>query len=97
MKELYKKLMTWFFSCFNFGVWINKPKDLDTLLHKMEQFGLLEESYELQMVYHTLIINEAFKTVIMIISLCCLMIANVDKILNMWDRVVNKVKSLKNK
>ena len=97
MEGAFKKILTWLFSFFNVGIWYDKPSDLDTLLYKLEKFKLLEESYSLQLVYHELVINEAIQTAIMIISLCFLIIAHIDRIWTIIDKLRLKFKGLKNK
>jgi hypothetical protein len=97
MKEFLKKILTWLFSFFNVSIWYDKPTDLDTLLYKLEKFSLLEESNTLRLVYHELVINEAIQTFIMVISLCFLVIAHIDRIWTIMDKLRHKFQSLKNK
>lgn len=97
MNEFLKKIFTWLFSFFNVSVWYDKPKDLDTLLYKLEKFNLMKESYQLQLVYMELCINEVAQTAIMLVTLCLLFLAHADRIWVIIDKIRAKVRSLKNK
>lgn len=93
--KILKNILTWIFSFFNVSVWIKKPTELEALLHKLDKFKLQKEAYELQLLHHELVINEAFQTVIMVVSLGFLIVAHVDKIWMIIDKV--KARQSKNK
>lgn len=87
MREIAKTLLSWFLGCFNFGIYVGDPNSLDSLLSKLQKFGLQEQAYELEQVYLTLIINESLKTLMMFLSLMFLFLANLNTILYWLDKL----------
>jgi hypothetical protein len=96
MNELTKKIVTWLFSFFNVSIWYDKPQSLETLLGKLEKFKLMEESYQLQLVYMELCMNEVAQTAIMFVTLLLLFLAHADRIWTVIDKIRIWVRSLKN-
>lgn len=94
MKEALKILLSWLLSCFSLGIYIGDGAELDSLLQQLRKFGLQEQAYELELVYLSLIINEAFKTLMMFLSLMFLFLANLKTILYWLDKVSLKVKKI---
>jgi hypothetical protein len=91
--KILKNTLTWIFSFFNVSVWYDKPTELETLLSKLEKFKLQEEAYQLQLLHHDLVINEAIQTVVMVVSLGFLIIVHVDKL---W-MIIDKIKARRSK
>lgn len=93
MREVAKSILTWVLSFFNVGFYyVRDRNDIDSILHQLQKFGLQEEAYELEIIYLSLIINESLKTLMMFLSLMCLLLANVKPIVYWGDRIWNKSK-----